>query len=126
MSPNILEQPPSGAAGADLLRTGFHIEADAAGGDVVLRLQGELDMATAAELRQALTTIQASESSAVTVDLAGLSFIDSTGIGVLLGGFRRAQDQGCGFSLRLPSRPVMKALRLTGVDRMLDIQPAPS
>jgi anti-sigma B factor antagonist len=119
LSSNAIHQ---GEGPPDLLRTGFHVEAETSPDHVVVRLQGDLDMATTADLQRTLALILADAPPRVTVDLAQLEFIDSTGIGALVGGFRRAQDLGSAFGLRFPGRPVMKALHLTGVDQMMPIE----
>lgn len=116
-----LAHPAGANLSPDLLRTGFDVGSDRSDGIVVLRLYGELDMATATELRRALAEAIGCEPSVV-VDLADLSFIDSTGIGVLVGASRLAEDAGCSFVLRSPSRSVRKALRLTGVDQVMRIE----
>ena len=107
---------------SDLLRTGFSAEADTANGVIVLKLQGELDMATAPGLGQALNRALDARPTTLRLDLTELGFLDSTGIRVLIGGCRRAGAQGCAFVLRSPSRSVMKALKLTGVDRLMEIE----
>ncbi len=110
---------------SDLLRTGFHVEARHAGRAVVLRLEGELDTATASELRQVMTEVLDTSPASVALDLSELTFIDSTGIGVLISGCRRAEQVNSSFVLRSPSRPVLKALRLTAVDRLMGIETGP-
>jgi len=112
----------TGEAATDLLRTGFHIEHDNVGRTIVLRLHGELDMATARPLRAALLKALAIDGTPVALDLSGLSFIDSTGIAVLLAAGRRALGEGRSFSLHHPGRMVGKALQLTGADRLLAIE----
>ena len=121
MSQHTLDQTPPGDS-SDLLRTGFHVDADCTVDTAVLRLRGELDMATAVALRLALADAIDGGPSSLEVDLSELTFVDSTGIGVLVGASRRAEDAGCSFVLRGPSRSVMKALHLTGVDKVMDIE----
>ena len=110
----------------DLLRTGFHAAVDSANGSIVIKLRGELDMATAPGLGQAINRALDAKPSALHLDLAELSFLDSTGIRVLIAGCRRAGGQGCSFVLCSPSRSVLKALRLTGVDRLMVIEDDPA
>ena len=112
----------SGAAGPLLRRTGFYAEIHEIDQTVVLRLEGELDTATARELRAALATAMASDATSVVLDLAGLSFIDSTGIAVFLAACHQAESRGRSFSLRDPGRMVLKVLHLTGVDRLLAVE----
>lgn len=113
---------------ADLRRTGFHTEVETLDGAIVLRLHGELDMATSPVLTEAFVAAIDGGGKAMVVDLASLRFMDSTGIAVLLAASRRADEAGYSFVVRSPRRPVLKALRLTGVDRILaidsDEQPA--
>ncbi len=116
--------PPSSTTegvAADLRRTGFHTEVETLDDAVVLRLHGELDMATSPVLTQAFTDAIDGRGKAMVVDLASLRFMDSTGIAVLLAAGRLADESGCAFVVRSPRRPVLKALRLTGVDRILGI-----
>lgn len=126
MPDNVLD-PPDDLTGiaSVLLRAGFHAEADAAAGSVVVRLQGELDMATAPLLSRALDTALDARPNILALDLRDLTFVDSTGIRVLITACRRAGGQGSSFVLRDPRRPVLKALRLTGVDRLMVVEPGP-
>ena len=105
----------------ELLRTGFHAEPSSQDGAVVIRLRGELDVATSVELRRVLAQALEGRPRALVFDLADLSFVDSTGIGVLVGACRRAEEVDCSFVLRSPTRSVSKALRLTGIDRLIPI-----
>lgn len=111
-----------GAGAADLLRTGFHVVTEDSSGHVVVRLHGDLDRATTIELQRSLASVLAQRPKRVTVDLAQLEFIDSTGVGALVGSLRRAEEQSCTFALRFPSRPVMKVLHLTGIDQIVHIE----
>jgi len=112
------------AVPTDLYSSGFHIIEDHSSGSVVLRLRGELDMATAPRLRQAVQAALDADplTSTLTVDLGGISFIDSTGIGVLVAAARRAEKGDCSFVLRAPSPTVLKVLRITGLERSFTIE----
>jgi anti-sigma B factor antagonist len=109
-----------------LLRTGFHSERQVTDDAIVLRLHGELDMATAPGLGRQLNDDLDSTPIALVLDLSELTFLDSTGVRVLLSAARRAAKQGCSFSLRSPTRSVAKTLRLTGVDRMIVLDDWPT
>ena len=112
---------------AAVLRTGYHAEpASTMNGVMVLCLHGELDMATAPQANAALHAALDARPPALIVDVAGLSFIDSTGIGALVGVARRAESDGCSLTLRSPSRPVLKVLQLTGVERLVALEPGPA
>lgn len=107
------------SAAANLRRTGFNALAVSGDHSVVVHLQGELDMSTADHLRQVLDGAMTRDAPGIVLDLAHLTFIDSTGIGVLVGASRRAQGLGRSFAVRNPGRAVLKTLRLTGVDQRL-------
>ena len=104
-----------------LHRTGFHAGVDRLDGTVVIRLQGELDMCAAPTLGRDLTEALDGMPHTISLDLSGLTFLDSTGIRVLVGAHRRAAAQGCGFILRSPQRSVLRVLKLTGLDQVLVI-----
>ena len=125
MSQHELGENGNGAH-TDLLRTGFQVLSERVGDAVVLRLQGELDMATAVGLRQAVVAALEARPAAITLDLSELTFVDSTGIGAIVGGCHRAKEVACSFSLHGPTRPVLKALRLTGVDQLMPVETQPS
>ncbi len=110
-------------AASALRRTGFHADVQPIDGHVVVRLHGELDMATSPALHQALAGAFDGNGTSIVVDLANLTFMDSTGIAVLLGACHQADDAGQSLVVRSPRRPVLKALRLTGVDKILAIEP---
>ena len=106
---------------AALHRTGFHAVVDRVDGTVLIRLQGELDMCTAPTLGEDLTEALDAMPKAISLDLSGLTFLDSTGIRVLLSAHRRAAAQDCGFILRSPQRPVLRVLKLAGLDQLFVI-----
>ncbi len=55
------------------------------------------------------------------VDLSGVTFIDSTALGVLIGGVRRVRDAGGAMTLVVTSRAVERVLSITGLDRVFTI-----
>ncbi len=111
------------AAAVKLRRTGFNVQEVVGGDSVVLHLQGELDMATAAHLRHALDQALTGDASGLVLDLTDLTFVDSTGINLFLSASRQAEDRDRSFALRHPSRMVRKSLRLSGVARQLKVGP---
>jgi anti-sigma B factor antagonist len=85
-------------------------------GDVtLLRLEGEHDVASVGELRDRLASLAESRRSIV-INLTMASFIDSTILGVLLGGLRRAKEDGRGFVFALESDSSTGA-----IDRLLEM-----
>jgi anti-anti-sigma factor len=85
--------------------------------------RGELDLATAPDLEAALTQVRAAGARSIELDLAGLSFIDSTGVKLLWQWTRQSGDVG--FVLRLKPGPpaVQRVFEITGLTRALPFDP---
>jgi len=83
----------------------------------VVRPRGELDLASVESLRAALDGIRG--VGRLVLDLRGLSFIDCTGLSVLVAVHKRAQRDGFQLTLVAPEAPADRALRLSGLDRAL-------
>ena len=86
-------------------------------GHAVVELRGELDLSSAPALRERLLAIAAREPASLILDLSGLTFMDSTGISVLVAAERRAHELGGTFSLVNPQKIVARVLHITGLDR---------
>jgi anti-anti-sigma factor len=85
----------------------------------MLVLHGELDIATAPELEELLARLR-HHGHAVTIDLAEVTFIDSTGLTALMEAHRLAHSNGWSFSVRRPSPAVQRVFDLAGVGRLLE------
>jgi anti-anti-sigma factor len=94
-------------------------------GGAALSLEGELDMATAAALEERLSDLEDHGSRHLVLDLTGLSFIDSTGLRVLLQATARAHDRGHELILRPARGTVQRVFEITGVQAELRFEPAP-
>jgi anti-sigma B factor antagonist len=79
-----------------------------------IALNGEVDMAGAPALADAFDEIMNSTPRAIVVDLAGLSFIDSSGIRCLLNAARAAKTAECRFVVTSPTPTVLRVLEITG------------
>jgi len=88
---------------------------------VTVALHGEVDVMTVDQVRVALIDAIAGHPRAIVVDLADLSFIDSTGLGALIFGFQRARDAGIAFRLSRPSRGVHQVLVLSGLLEVVEL-----
>jgi anti-anti-sigma factor len=82
-------------------------------------VHGELDIATAPELVEMLHRLRR-QRHAVQVDLAEVTFMDSTGLTTLMDARLAAQSNGWSFSIRRPSHAVRRVFELAGVTSMLD------
>lgn len=87
-------------------------------GDRLLVLHGELDIATAPELVEMLQRFRR-QGHAVVLDLAEVTFMDSTGLTTLMDAHAASQSNGWSFSLRRISPAVQRVFDLAGVGRLL-------
>ena len=82
-------------------------------------LRGEMDIANAADVEKELLRVEATDATTIVLDLAELSFIDSTGIRLLLMADSRSRANGERLVLRRPPEGVLRVLRLAGVEDRL-------
>ncbi len=102
----------------------FSIETERLGEDsYVISLTGEVDLYTAPEFKQQLLDVIGKGGSHVVVDLTGTTFIDSTTLGVLVGGVKRLRTNGGQLSLVCSDRNITKIFEITGLDRVFTIHP---
>lgn len=94
-------------------------EADA--GVTVIALTGEVDLYTAPELKQELVRVIDGGARTVVVDLTNATFIDSTTLGVLIGGVKRLRPNGGGLELVVTDRNIRKIFEITGLDRVFPL-----
>ena len=87
-----------------------------------LEVQGEIDVANADELRTHISKALNLGPTQLIIDMAEVSYIDSTGIGVLVGGAHSAQDAGAVLRVENPQPSVKRVFTLLGVDEKLHIQ----
>ena len=87
--------------------------------EVIVAVEGELDLANAEALGEVLREVVDEKPSKVIVDLASLSFLDSTGIRCFVAAAQAAAKVGCELGVRNPSGMVHRVLELCGVDKIL-------
>ncbi|WP_327043635.1 STAS domain-containing protein [Microbispora sp. NBC_01189] len=90
---------------------------------VVVAVEGELDLFTAPFLRDEVRDAITNDSPTLVLDLGELSFMDSSGLSVLIEAWRLATSEGGGVSLASPRPPVARILRTTGLDRRIKVYP---
>lgn len=93
-------------------------------GASVVGVTGEIDILTAPQLRETLLGHLTSAAPNLAVDLSGVTFIDSTGLSVLVNALRRARSLGGDVRLLLPSEQVTKVLELTRLTDLFVIEAA--
>lgn len=87
-------------------------------GYTVVEVRGEVDVYTAAVLREKLVEIIDGGADQVVVDLRGVDFLDSSGLGVLVGGMKRLRMGGGDMSLVCDNQKLLKIFRITALDRV--------
>jgi anti-sigma B factor antagonist len=92
---------------------------------VVLRLDGELDLASVPTLENAMTDATFDDMAEIVLDLRGLEFIDSTGLRAILLQDKRSTERGQAFALVRGSEQVQRLLDMTHVDEHLTIVASP-
>lgn len=81
-------------------------------------LTGEVDIYTAPRFREGMIELLDAGVDRLVIDLSGVTFIDSTALGVLIGGVRRVHGVDGAMTLVVNSRPVERVLSITGLDRV--------
>ena len=100
----------------------FDIKTEHAGSDVyVIALTGEIDLYTAPEFKQQLLDVIEKGGKQVVVDLTDTTFIDSTTLGVLVGGVKRLRPNGGQLSIVCSDRNITKIFEITGLNRVFPI-----
>jgi anti-sigma B factor antagonist len=89
----------------------------------VISLAGEVDLYTAPEFKQQLLEVIAQGGKQVVVDFSSTTFIDSTTLGVLVGGVKRLRTNDGQLTLVCSDRNITKIFEITGLDRVFTIYP---
>ncbi len=102
----------------------FEITVAEQSGVTVLHARGELDVASAPKLKTEIAELMAAGSRALVVDLSEVGFVDSSGLGVLIGAHNELQQLGG--DIRVVVQPqVRRILELTRLDDVFTIVAAP-
>ncbi|GAC1517804.1 MAG: STAS domain-containing protein [Acidimicrobiales bacterium] len=89
----------------------------------VLPLVGDVDLASAPALRQQLADMTTESPSFLVIDMSELDFIDSTGLGVLVGTLRRLRATGGDVRLAAARTGIARVFSVTGLDRVFSLYP---
>ena len=99
----------------------FRIEERAGATPPVIAVSGEIDVATAPQLRECLHGVIAQGESTVVLDLLGVTFLDSTALGVLVGALKRCRELGGELHLVVADPRIMKIFEITGLTNVFTI-----
>lgn len=95
------------------------IQVDQADGYVVCRPVGELDAFTVTQFRQSLAEL--ASHPRLLIDMSSVPFVDSAGLGALIGGIRRARELGGDVAVSCNRPTLTRLLRTTGFDRIVTV-----
>ena len=100
----------------------FHIHDEEVDADThVIELGGEVDLYTAPEFKERMVQVIDGGKKQVVVDLSKATFIDSTTLGVLVGGVKRLRPVGGSLALVCSDQNILKIFEITGLDRVFPI-----
>jgi anti-sigma B factor antagonist len=100
----------------------FHIHDEEIDAEThVIELGGEVDLYTAPEFKERMVKVIEDGKKRVIVDLSGATFIDSTTLGVLVGGVKRLRPAGGSLALVCTDPNICKIFEITGLDRVFPI-----
>jgi anti-sigma B factor antagonist len=91
------------------------------GAHTIISVTGEIDVYTAPTLRERLNEVVANGEYQLIVDMAGVDFLDSTGLGVLVGGLKRARSHEGSLQLVCDQEKILKVFRITGLTKVFPI-----
>lgn len=103
------------------LRTSVTVPDSATTAYTVVALVGEVDATNSDELHDLLDSVGRERPALVLIDLSGLSFMDSTGLRMLLRSSRVLDQQGGVLGLVSPQAAVVRVLQLTKADQLIPV-----
>lgn len=90
-------------------------------GHTVVEVHGEVDVYTAPMLRERLIELISGGARSLVVDLSRVDFLDSTGLGVLVGALKRLRTAGGALALVCPKESLLKIFRITALDQVFTL-----
>ncbi len=91
------------------------------GGITVVSVGGEIDVYTAPRLRDKFTELVSAGSYDIVVDMEDVEFLDSTGLGVLVGGLKKVRAHDGSLALVCTQDRLLKIFRITGLAKVFRI-----
>lgn len=84
----------------------------------VVTLRGEIDVYTAPRLREAITELVDDDATNIVLDMQQVDFLDSTGLGVLVGGLKRAKTKDGTLAIVATQQKILKIFDITGLNKV--------
>ena len=103
----------------------LHLQPITAGADcAVLRITGEIDAFSAPQLREQVIKLLGDGTRHIVADLRGVDFLDSTGLGALVGSLKRLREQDGSLALVATAGKILTVFRVTGLIRVFEFHPS--
>ena len=106
-----------------MIRTSSSFEAEWDSGILTVKVTGEIDHHSAVTLRQGMDALLYEKRPRMTVlDLSGVDFMDSSGLGLIMGRYALQKELGGELTVRNPTPGVLKIIELAGMERLIKIE----
>ena len=103
----------------------FHLESITAGGAcAVVRITGEIDVYTAPQLRERVIDLIEHGTLHLIMDLRGVDFLDSTGLGAFVGSLKRLRARQGSLTVVTGSNRIRQIFQITGLTKVFTLQPS--
>jgi len=102
----------------------MQVSATNANDRTVIAVSGEVDIATSPALDSAVITAIGEGAKHITIDLTDVSFMDSSGLGVVVRGLKRSREADIDLDLVITNDRVLKVFAITGLDQVIKIHSA--
>jgi RNA polymerase sigma-B factor len=99
----------------------FDLNVEEQGDVAVVAVRGELDISTSPVLRDRLVELGSSKTRKLVIDLEAVEFLDSTGLGVLVGGLKRMRSRGGDMVLVCTKPRILKVFEITALTKVFNI-----
>jgi anti-sigma B factor antagonist len=88
----------------------------------VVAVTGEIDVSTSPQLREKILELLEQQKRRLVIDLEGTAFLDSTGLGVLVGASKRLRAAGGSLTVVCSQPRILRTLKLTNLDRVFNVR----
>ena len=105
-----------------MIRSGGHVTYELRGDDLLVFIGGEIDHHSAVSVRTEIDAeITQARPTRVFLELSGVDFMDSSGLGLIMGRYALMQRMGGTLAVLDPSAAVFKIIKLAGMERMISV-----
>jgi anti-sigma B factor antagonist len=112
--------PPAGGQGEPNLNLTMHTRTPNET-TCILAIEGEVDVYTSPQLKQDIIELAEKGIKHLIINLSEVEYLDSTGLGVLIGGLKRLRENDGNMALVGPGMRISRIFEITGLDKIFDI-----